>query len=134
VTAGHTHIYFAGALRPDFDDLAASPVVAHEFVCGSQTADPDLRRAYLPDLPLDQAEAVLRTLEAGFLAINPHLDYMDLVSQGYGLVDLTPTEATVSFRVIDTFDRSAQASTRASWRIPAGDGSLSPVSPAERTL
>ena len=134
VTAGHTHIYFAGALRPDYDDLAASPVVAHEFVCGSQTADPDLRRAYLPDLPLDQAEAVLRTLEDGFLAINPHLDYMDLVSQGYGLVDLTPTEATVSFRVIDTFDRSAQASTRASWRIPAGDGSLSPVSSAERTL
>ena len=64
VTAGHTHIYFAGGLRLDYDDLAALPVVANEFVCGSLTADPDLRRQYLPDLPLDEAEAVLRSLEA----------------------------------------------------------------------
>jgi alkaline phosphatase D len=129
VTAGHTHIYFAGGLRPDYDDLQASPVVAHEFVCGSLTADPDLRRAYLPNLPLDQAEAVLRSLETAFLGVNPHIDYMDLVSQGYGLVELTPAEATVSFRVIDTFDRNARASTRAAWRLPAGS-----VGGAERTI
>jgi alkaline phosphatase D len=119
VTAGHTHIYFAGGLRPDYDDLVASPVVAHEFVCGSLTADPDLRRQYLPDLPLDQAEAVLRSLESVFLAGNPHIDDMDLVCQGYGLVELTPTAATVTFRVIDTFDRAARATTRAAWTLPA---------------
>jgi alkaline phosphatase D len=74
---------------------------------------------------------VLRSLEAGFLGINPHIDYMDLVSQGYGLVELTPEEATVTFRVIDTFDRTARASTRATWRIPATTG-LPP--PAERIV
>jgi alkaline phosphatase D len=119
VTAGHTHIYFAGGLRPDYDDLATSPVVAHEFVCGSLTADPDLRRQYLPNLPLDEAEAVLRGLEGLFLAGNPHIDYMDLVSQGYGVVELTPSAANVELRVIDTFDRQARATTRAAWEVPA---------------
>lgn len=134
VTAGHTHIYFAAGLRPDYDDLAGSPTVAHEFVCGSLTADPDLRRAYLPDLPLDQAEAVLRGLETAFLGGNPHIDYIDLVSQGYGVVELTPAAATVDFRVIDTFDRNARASTRASWRISAASGDGALVSSAVRTL
>ena len=134
VTAGHTHIYFAGALRPDHDDLAGSPAVAHEFVCGSLTADPDLRRAYLPNLPLDEAEAVLRTLEGGFLGLNPHMDYIDLVSQGYGVVELNRSEATVAFRVIDTFDRAAQASTRAAWRIPVAEDRMGPVPAMERTI
>ena len=148
VTAGHTHIYFAGGLRPDYDDLEGSPVVAHEFVCGSLTADPDLRRQYLPTLPLDQAEAVLRNLEGAFLAGNPHVDYIDLVGQGYGLVELTPAAASVSFRVIDTFDRQARATTRAAWTVPvdahrhrplaaprpAGQPRLAPRPGAERVL
>ena len=94
-------------------------MVAHEFVCGSLTADPDLRKAYLPDLPLDEAEAVLRSVEGAFLGLNPQIDYIDLVSQGYGVVELTPTEAQVAFRVIDTYDALAEASTRASWTVPA---------------
>jgi len=44
---------------------------------------------------------------------------MDLVSQGYGVVELTPSAATVSFQVIDTFDRQARATTRAAWTVPA---------------
>jgi alkaline phosphatase D len=135
VTAGHTHIYFTGGLRPDFDDPAASPLVANEFVCGSLTADPDVRKAYLPDLPLDEAEAVLRSLETAFLGINPHIDYMDMVSQGYGLVELTPARATVDYKVIDTYDRNARATTRAAWRIPATSaGSATLTSPLERTV
>jgi alkaline phosphatase D len=119
VTAGHTHIWFAGGLRPDHDDLEGSPVVAHEFVCGSLTADPDVRRAYLPGLPLDQAEQVIRSVEELFLGINPHIDYIDSINQGYGLVELTPAAATVAFRVIDTFAADPQATTRASWELPA---------------
>jgi alkaline phosphatase D len=118
-TAGHTHVYFAGGLRPDYDDLEGSPVVAHEFVCGSLTADPDLRKAYLPDLPLEEAEAVLRSVEGAFLGLNPQIDYIDLVSQGYGLVEFTPSEARVWFQVIDTYDALAEARTRASWTVPA---------------
>ncbi len=119
VTAGHTHIWFAGGLRPDHDDLEGSPVVAHEFVCGSLTADPDVRRTYLPGVPLDQAEQIIRSLEASFLGINPHVDYIDSINQGYGLVELTPAAATVEFRVIDTFAADPQPSTRATWEIPA---------------
>ena len=119
MTAGHAHIWFAGGLRPDHDDLEGSPVVAHEFVCGSLTADPDVRRTYLPGVPLDQAEQIIRSLEDSFLGINPHVDYIDSINQGYGLVELTPVAATVEFRVIDTFAADPQPSTRATWEIPA---------------
>jgi alkaline phosphatase D len=119
VTAGHTHIWFAGGLRPDHDDLEGSPVVAHEFVCGSLTADPDVRRAYLPGVPLDQAEQIIRSLEEVFLDVNPHVDYVDTINQGYGVVELTPTAATVEFRVIDTFALDPQPATRAAWEVPA---------------
>ena len=47
VTAGHTHIWFAGGLRPDHDDLEGSPVVAHEFVCGPTDGRPR-RPPHLP--------------------------------------------------------------------------------------
>ena len=122
VTAGHTHIWFAGGLRPDHDDLDGSPVVAHEFVCGSLTADPDVRHAYLPGLPLDQAEQIIRTLEAGFLDVNPHIDYIDTINQGYGLVELSPSAATVDFRVVDTFAADPQPTTHTSWELPAVPG------------
>jgi alkaline phosphatase D len=78
-----------------------------------------VRRAYLPGLPLDQAEQVIRSVEELFLGINPHIDYIDSINQGYGLVELTPAAATVAFRVIDTFAADPQASTRASWELPA---------------
>jgi alkaline phosphatase D len=78
-------------------------------VCGSLTADPDVRPTYLPGVPL----------EASFLGINPHVDDIDSINQGYGLIELTPAAATVEFRVIDTFASDPHPSTRATWEIPA---------------
>lgn len=121
VTSGHTHIYFAAGLRPDYDDLEGSPVVAKEFVCGSLTADPDPRSQFFPDLPRADAEAAIHGLETAFLGVNPHIDYIDLLNQGYGLVTFTPTEAVVDLRVIDTFDKDAVAVTKQSYRIGVGE-------------
>ncbi|MBX3284102.1 MAG: alkaline phosphatase D family protein [Actinobacteria bacterium] len=137
VTSGHTHIYFVSPLRPDYDDLEGSPVVAKEFVCGSLTADPDPRSQYFPDLPKDEAEAAIHGLESAFLAVNPHVDHIDLLNQGYGLVTFTPTEATVDLRIIDTFDEDAVATTSQSYRIAVGElptfpsTAEPPVTPAE---
>ena len=139
VTSGHTHIWFESGIRPDYDDLptngeGGSPIVAREYVCGSLTADPDVRDAYFPGLPRDQQEAGVHNLESAFLGANPHVGAIDLLNQGYGLITFTPTEVTVDFRVIDTFDAEAVAVTKERYTVAAGalpDGACSAPAPSE---
>ena len=129
ITSGHTHIWFESGIRPDYDDLPGepgndgpgSPIVAREYVCGSLTADPDVRESFFPGLPKDEAEAGVRSLEAAFLAANPHVGAIDLLNQGYGLVTMTPTETTVDFRIIDTFDEDAVATTKETYTVKVGE-------------
>jgi alkaline phosphatase D len=112
VSSGHTHFYKASNIQPDFDD-AASPITAMEFVTGSLTADPDPLTIAPEDL-LHVAEQIMMTANA------PYLKQVDLLNQGYTTVDLTPEEAIVEFRVLDTFDPDAEASTFARFRVVAG--------------
>ena len=108
-TSGHTHVYFASELQPDFDD-PASPVVAFDFTCGSLTADP-------PATEIAPIE-VLRVAEQVLVQQNaPSLKFVDLVAQGYGVVDVTPEEVIVEFRGIDTFDLDAEPTTTARFRV-----------------
>lgn len=125
-TSGHTHIWFECGIRPDYDDLpgpdgtGGSPVVMREFVCGSLTADPDVRDQFFPGQPKEQAEAGVRALEQAFLGANPHVGYIDLLNQGYGIIEFTPAKATVEFRVIDTYDADAVAVTKETYEVPVG--------------
>jgi alkaline phosphatase D len=112
VCSGHTHFYKASEIMPDFDD-PASPVTAVEFVTGSLTADPD-PRTIAPEELLHVAEALMLGANA------PYLRQIDLLNQGYALVDVTPEETIVEFRVLDTFDPDAEASTFAKFRVVAG--------------
>ena len=127
ITSGHTHIWFESGIRPDYDDLpdesgaGGSPVVAREFVCGSLTADPDVRDQFFPGLPIDEQEAGVHALEDAFLGANPHVDYIDLLNQGYGLVEMTPSATTVDFRVIDTYDEGAAAVTKETFTVAVGE-------------
>lgn len=129
ITSGHTHIWFECGIRPDYDDLPGeeghtgpgSPIVAREFVCGSLTADPDVREQFFPGQPKEEQEAGVHALEAAFLGANPHVDYIDLLYQGYGVVELTPERCTVDFRIIDTFDIDAVATTKESYVVAVGE-------------
>ncbi len=112
VCSGHTHFYKASHIQPDCDD-EASPITAVEFVTGSLTADPD-PRTIAPEELLHAAEQIMLGANA------PYLKQIDLLNQGYAVVDLTPEEATCEFRVLDTFDPDAVASTFARFRVVAG--------------
>ncbi|MEW6269863.1 MAG: alkaline phosphatase D family protein, partial [Thermodesulfobacteriota bacterium] len=112
VTSGHTHFYKASEIQPDFDD-PLSPVTAVEFVTGSLTADPD-PRTIAPEELLHAAEQIMLAANA------PYLKQIDLLNQGYAVVDLTPEEAIVEFRALDTFDPDAEAHTSARFRVVAG--------------
>lgn len=119
-TSGHTHTALVAELRADFD-RPATPVAAFDFCTGSLTADPDPRKAFLGDLPTDVAGDVLRAAERFVLGQNtPYLRHMNLVDQGYTVVEVTPTETLVTIRNIDTFDPDAEAVDGARFRVARG--------------
>ena len=126
---GQTHIAITTELRPDPD--AGGPVAAMEFVSGSMTADPDPKKSYLDGLPPDLAKAVLRAAEQWLLAQNPGMRHLNLEDQGYVLVDVTPEECVVQYRVIDTYDPDAQPVTGATFRVTKGSHRIE-VLPSER--
>jgi alkaline phosphatase D len=121
VTSAHTHIYRASEIMPDFDD-PTSPITAMEFVSGSLTADPDPRTIAPEDL--------LHLAEQAMMGANtPYMKQIDLLNQGYSLVDITPEEAIVEFRVLDTFDPNAEARTFARFRVVQGRPGIEVLTP-----
>ena len=121
--SGHTHVWMAGHLIPDFDD-PASPLVAFDFTCGSLTADPDLIKDAAPTPP-DVARAQYRSLEQLGMAINPWLTHLNFLEQGYATIEITPDEAIVEFKLIDTYDPDAQPWVGARFRLLAGQVGMS---------
>jgi alkaline phosphatase D len=111
-TSGHTHVYFASELQPDFDD-PSSPTVAFDFTTGSLTADPPASEI----APIEVLEAVHTLLKN---ANAPSLKEVNIINQGYALVDCNPDEVVVTFRSIDTFDIDAEPQTFAQFRVVNG--------------
>jgi alkaline phosphatase D len=118
--SGQTHIYLMSDLRPD-PDVPGSPHAGFDFCTGSLTADPDPRRAYLSDLPTDTATGVLRLAEQWVLGQNQgSLRHMNMVDQGYTVVDVTPEALEVTVRLVDTRDPDAEAVDGARFRVARG--------------
>lgn len=118
--SGHTHVYLASDLRPDPDSWA-SPVVAADFCTGSLTADPDPRAAFLPGLPPGAAEEVIRLAERWVLSQNaPGMRHINLVDQGYAVVDVDPERIEVTYRLIDTSRPDAVPIDGARFRVRRG--------------
>lgn len=130
--SAHTHIALVAELQPDYDS-PTSPVAAFDFCSPAMTADPDPRRAFLGDLPLPVAEAVLRGAEQWVLGQNrPYLRHMNLVDTGYTVVDVTPDAVEVTIRLIDTFDPDAEPFDGARFRVRRGAGRIEVLPTATR--
>ena len=118
--AAETHISLASDLRADPTD-PSSDVLAADITAPSLTADPDVRTAYLPDLPGAVAEEVLHLAERWVLGQNsPDLRFMDLVHQGYVVVDADPERIEITYRFVDTYDPDASAVDGARFRLVHG--------------
>lgn len=115
---GQTHIAIASELRPDPD--AGGPAAGFEFVSQSMTADPDIKRSYLKDLPSDVASGLLRVAEGFLMGQNPGMRHLNLEQQGYVLVDVTPEEMVVTYRHVDTYDPDAEAYDGTKLRVVKG--------------
>ncbi len=119
-TSAHTHIAIASELAVDPDDRR-SPAVAFDFTSPAMTADPDPRRAFLGDLPERLAEEIIRFGEQFVLSQNAgRMRHLNLIDQGYLLVDVTPEDVTVQVRLVNTYDPDARPFTGAAFRVAKG--------------
>lgn len=116
--SAHTHMYLASELRENPD--VAGPVLGYDFVSGSFTADPDVKKAYLGDLPAEVAKGILRFAETWILQQNPSMRHINMEDQGYVVMDLDPERCEVEYRLINTFDPDAEPYTGARFRIRQG--------------
>lgn len=125
--AAETHIALASDLRSNPDD-PASPVCGIDFTTPSLTADPDVRKSYLPDVPVDVADGVLNLAERWVIAQNsPDMHFMGLADQGYCVVDVDPERIEVTYRFIDTYDPDADAFDAARFRFVRGGSRMEPI-------
>jgi len=126
--SAHTHIAMASDLRPD----RSSPTVATDVVAGSLTADPDIRRAYLGDLPTSVAEDLIHAGERWVVSQNPEMRYLNLMDQGWVTVDVTPEECTFRIRRVDTSLEDSPVWTVAGFRVVAGRPGLERIASSDR--
>jgi alkaline phosphatase D len=94
---GDIHSFWQSDVLGDIDE-PNSPVVAQEFVCGSISS----RGLEVLGPLAGSVEDILRGLRPGFR-------HVDLQRRGYGLVECTPSGASVEFRTVDALaPRSAE--------------------------
>lgn len=139
---GDIHSFGAGYLKRSYDGLegaaARAGAVGVEFVGGSITSSNLLElitgAAAGTGLPVP-AEVVARIAEVLgtggvdpstlLVAQNPHLRYFSSSSHGYGIVELTPTQATCELRAVTTVrERQAGVRTLRTFRVPVDSATL----------
>jgi alkaline phosphatase D len=109
VLTGDIHSWWVGNVVRDVDDPASKKIAA-EFVGGSVTS-PSFENYLNTTVPL--LNGVLRDV-AG------RLEYVNLFDHGYGVIEITPTDASVKFRAVDVEDPAAGVETLAEFRVERG--------------
>ena len=123
VISGDTHLHFNGSLVVD-PDAAVPERVAVEVLPGSLSAasadgwfggiTPASR--YLTDIA-----------SAALVGQNPHLDYVNLLDHGYGLMTITPEETTIEIKLVDVRRPDAVPRVAVRYRLRPGSHRLERV-------
>ena len=123
---GDLHTFLAGYLKPDFDNIFASPM-GIELMVGSLTSanfeeeiesDVDLPSATVPAKQFKVAPNLLDPLIRG---LNPHIKYWDSSTHGYAILTLTPAQLTCEFKAVTTIrEPTANLVPLKTFTVPAG--------------
>jgi alkaline phosphatase D len=106
---GDIHTFFAGTAYTTGDQSTGRAALP-EFVGGSATS---LGLPESTDLPPE-------TL-ALLAAINPHISFYDFVKRGYGVIEISPTQAACELKAVDALHQGAATPTTiAKFRVPLG--------------
>lgn len=123
---GDLHTFLAGYLKPDFDNIFASPVGV-ELMVGSLTSanfeediesDVGLPSSAVPAKKFGVPPNLLDPLIRG---LNPHIKYWDSSTHGYAVLTLTPEELSCEFKAVTTVrEPTADVVALKTFRVPAG--------------
>ena len=127
---GDLHTFLAGYLKPNFDNIFASPM-GIELMVGSITSAnlaEDIESAIdLPSspMPAKQFGVPPNLLEPLIRFNNPHIQYWDSSAHGYGILDITPSQLICTFKAVDSVRaQTANLGTLRTFTIPAGQVQL----------
>ena len=111
---GDIHTFFAGTATTT-GNVSGMPA-ATEFVGGSLTSLGIPETLGLPPgLPENELGQVIR-------ANNPHIDYVEVESRGYGILEATEGELRCEFRgPVTAMEPQSEVRTLARFRVPAGE-------------
>jgi alkaline phosphatase D len=104
-------------------DAATYPVtgdsVGVELICTSVTSD------NLDDALNAPPRTASLAVEAGIIADNPHVKYLDFDSHGFSVLEVTPAGLQMDwFVLVERTDPRSAAVWSTSWRVPAGSRKL----------
>ncbi len=117
---GDIHTSWANEVPIDSTTYPATPPVAVEMVGPSITSD------NLDEITGSPSRETSVLLEAGIMADNPYVKYVELDSHGYSVVDATPERLQTDWYYIsDRTDPAATQAHAASWKVDAGTNTVS---------
>src|SRR5215218_912669 len=106
---GDIHTFFAGTAYTT-GDQATGRAAFPEFVGGSATS------TGLPESTGISPDG-LKVLAA----VNPHIKFYDFINRGYGVMEISPTQAVCELKKVDALHpRAATPTTIAKFRVPLG--------------
>ncbi|HKX28799.1 MAG TPA: alkaline phosphatase D family protein [Blastocatellia bacterium] len=138
---GDIHTFITGYLKENFDDLVAPPVgvefvgssvtsttlaeLVAAFAQGSQQiASAPMPAAALPGIPLELLAVPF------ILANNPHMAFLEPVSHGYCVMEITPASARCTIKTVSTVSQpQAELRSLISFIVPRDQALLVPTPP-----
>lgn len=124
VLTGDLHTSFANDLVEDPYDVTRYNPVSGRGALGVELVTPSITSANFADL----GPGIVRTLEAGTKALNPHMRWVNYDRHGYVLLDLTHERARADWWFVDDVATRGGGESRASsWQVRAGERFLRAV-------
>jgi alkaline phosphatase D len=128
---GDLHTFLAGYLKPNFDNIFSAPMGVELMVGSISSANlaEDIQSSVdLPSCPLPAKQFGVppNALEPLIRLNNPHIQYWNSSTHGYGVLHITPQQFICTFKAV-TSVRSPSASliTLRTFTIPSGTAVLS---------
>jgi alkaline phosphatase D len=123
---GDLHTFLAGYLKPNFDNIFASPMGIELMVGSISSANlrEDIESSVdLPSCPLPAKQFGVppNGLEPLIRLNNPHIQYWNSSTHGYAVLDITPQQLICTFKAVTTVRAtSAELITLRTLTIPSG--------------
>ncbi len=127
---GDLHTFLAGYLKSDFSDLFETPIGVELMVGSISSANlaEDIESAiHLPSAPLPAKNFGVppNLLEPLVRLNNPHIQYWDSSTHGYGILDITPAHLACTFKAVTTIrSTTANVVRLRTLTVPAGQVKL----------